>query len=291
MSLVMLNRDPKEDGHVLPYYPEKPVRCFQIKFYYVNGIKTDPPAHRKVAELVAEATESVVTGIYNLTEGYFWDLIQCVGDWKSIVKSQIGEDGFFKDRLSQSAINAIGNVSMTGRQYQPFLHALRDAFVAPDEILPSNKNVEKVRSSLTRNKASLSLFDELTKDLDLPQIVVAHSQGNLITSFTLWAIQALYGSRGLKNIQIRSISSPSPTWPRGINHQIKVYGQRDDPVTWLDPKNWTGNRSQGYWDNFLPKDPAKYAKSGGIAAHDVEMNIRTTSLYKRLQMDAGLVAK
>ena len=67
-----------------------------------------------------------------------------------------------------------------------------------------------------------------------------------------------------------------------------MYGQRDDPVTWFDLKNLTGNRSEGYWDVYFPKDPSGYLKSGGIAAHDSKYNLKKTSLYRRLRDDAGL---
>jgi hypothetical protein len=282
------NQPPYGDGDVKYFFPDQLPYRSGTQFYYVNGIKTTPAGHQAIAELIANITESTVCGIYNLTNGMAADLKQCLGDWVRIVSNQIGEEGFFRDRLSQSAINALASVSIPARLSAPWLHAMRDAFIAPVEIMAGSKSDEKIRAALKRNEASYSLYDELTKRLGASQIVVAHSQGNLITSFALWGIQAVYGSQGLANIQVRSISSPSPAWPRGINHQIKVYGQSDDPVTWADPKNLTGNRSAGDWSQFRSKSPIEYLKSGGIAAHDADYNINQTNLYRRLRADAGI---
>lgn len=283
------NTNPTYDGHVLSYWPEASPRGLAKKFYYVNGINTDPKTHRIVAEIIANITQSRVTGIYNATGGTMVDLTQCVGDWINIFRSQVGEQGFFQDRLSQSAIDRLSSISTTIANLSPFAHAMREAHIAPDEIART-RSLKSMRKALKRNLASLSLFDQITRNLDARQIIVAHSQGNLITSFALWGVQAVYGSRALSKLQIRSISSPSPAWPRGINHRIKVYGQRDDPVTWFDPKNWTGNRSAGFWANFFGKDPVGYVKSGGIAAHSAEYNIIKTSLYRRLRADAGIAS-
>lgn len=282
--------DPVADGQVTQFPPPdgKRARNLATKFYYVNGINTTGSAHRITATVIADIVEDEVTGIYNLTNGMLADLSQCVGDWINIVRSQLGEQGFFRDRLTQSMITTLAGISLPMRLSSPYLHAMREAYVAPAEIQPRTEAIEEIRKSLARNQASLSLFDELRQDLGRSQIVIAHSQGNLITSFTLWALQAVYGTAGLQNLQIRSISSPSPAWPRGINHRIKVYGQKDDPVTLADPKNWSGNRSLGFWDRFVTKSPGQYVKSGGIAAHDVEYNIKQTSLADRLRDDAGL---
>jgi len=35
----------------------------------MNGVRTDPAEHVKIAKLIAEITESRVRGIYNQTEG------------------------------------------------------------------------------------------------------------------------------------------------------------------------------------------------------------------------------
>ncbi|MEM7783567.1 MAG: hypothetical protein AAF939_02095 [Planctomycetota bacterium] len=281
------NSPPTYDGDTKVYLPDRPPRKGTHRFIYVNGIDTSPIGHQAVAEIIANITQHPVTGIYNETNGMLNDLKQCVGDWLNIVQRQIGEHGFLRDRLTQSMIDKLSKVNFQFHFWAPYAHALREAYIAPDQI-PATHTISAMQKALSRNLASLALFDELRQHLDRPQIVVAHSQGNLITSFALWGLQAVYGSLGLANLQIRSISSPAPAWPRGINHQIKVYGQKDDPVTWCDPKNWSGNRSAGFWETFFRKSPGKYIKSGGIAAHSVEYNIYQTSLFKRLRADAGI---
>lgn len=280
------NPVPRSDGDVLEYRFSKQSKRLQTKFLYVNGINTTPEAHQNIAILISSITGTPVTGVYNATDGMLGDLKQCVGDWIRIFGSQIGEAGYFRDRLSESLINRLSSITIGGEISAPYLHALREAWIAPAQIKPTQTHVDTVRKSLRRNLASLSLFDELTRNLTQPKIVVAHSQGNLVTSFTLWAIQALYGTAGLTNLQIRSISSPSPAWPRGINHRIKVYGQMDDLVTWCDPKNWLGARSKGFWRIYFGDNPKDLRGGKAIAPHDVRYNIERTSLAKRLRSDA-----
>jgi hypothetical protein len=290
----MTNRTPTEDGQLVEFKPTD--KCYAslrtaADFYYVNGIATTGEVHQQTAETIANITESLCRGIYNRTSGMGADLFQCSGDWLYIFRSQLGEEGFLSDRLSQAAINSITSIFSSMRHANPFLHAIREAWIAPSHIQPKRKKVlDTIRDALRRNPASLRLFDELGRCSVRPQIVVAHSQGNLITSSAVWALQAAYGSRALANIHIRSISSPAPAWPRGINNRIKVYGQKDDIVTMFDPKNLTGNRSPGSWGFFSPKAPVEYVKTGSIAAHDVEYNIFQTNLARRLRNDAGIQA-
>lgn len=281
-----LNRDPSFDGDTPSYYPIARSYSVAPRFYYVNGIRTDKRTHRFTAEFVANLTRSRVTGVYNATSGTAGDLWQCAGDWVNVVGSQLIEEGFWADRLAQAGINA-QSLTALGK-YRSILHLLREVVISPKEIQGDLTKDYAVRKSLARNKASQSLYSWLTKYQKQKQIIVAHSQGNLVTSFALWGIQTVYGTAGLKNIYVRSISSPSPTWPRGINNRIKVYGQNDDPVTWFDPKNWLGNKSAGFWDTYFPNNPIGYVKSGGIAAHDVRYNIINTSLARRLRDDAGI---
>lgn len=277
---------PRRDGSVQQYRFSKRTKGAQTQFYYVNGINTTPEAHQNIAVLISSITNTPVTGVYNATNGMLGDLKQCMGDWIRIFGSQIGEEGFFRDRLSESAINNLAGTSAGGRVSAPYLNALREAWIAPSELQPKKKNVDAVRKGLQRNAASLALFDQITRNIKRPKVIVAHSQGNLVTSFTLWAVQSLYGTQGLSNLQIRSISSPSPAWPRGINHRIKVYGQKDDLVTWCDPKNWIGARSAGFWRIYFGDNPKDLRDGKVIAPHDVKYNIERTSLAKRLRSDA-----
>ncbi|QDV45644.1 hypothetical protein Enr13x_55230 [Stieleria neptunia] len=277
---------PKGDGSVQEYRFSKQLKKIRTQFLYVNGINTPPDVHQNIAILISSITKTPVTGVYNATDGMLGDLKQCVGDWVRIFGSQIGEEGFFSDRLSESAINKIAGTSVAGRISAPYLHALREAWIAPSEIKPAKKTVDEVRKGLRRNAAALSLFDEITRNLNRPKIIIAHSQGNLVTSFALWAVQALYGTKGMSNLQVRSISSPSPAWPRGINHRIKVYGQKDDLVTWCDPKNWIGARSAGFWRIYFGDNPKEIRGGNVIAPHDVKYNLERTSLARRLRSDA-----
>jgi hypothetical protein len=285
------NAFPSADGEVREYRPTQgTMRQNSVRFYYVNGIRTPGWAHREIATLVANIVQTPVTGIYNLSDGFGGDLGQCLGDSIHIALSQMKEPGFWRDRLTQAAIGQVSSVVPGGKSAGPALQAMREAKVAPKKIGPEGITLQQARDGLVRNPASLSLFDQLNAHLWQKQIVIAHSQGNLITSFALWALQALKGSDGLARIEIRSISSPAPAWPRGVNGRVKVYGQLDDLVTLFDPKNWTGNRSQGDWGVYFTKNPLSYVSSGTLDAHDVKYNMENTSLGRRLRADAGIAA-
>ena len=66
------------DGSVRMYLPRSRSSRRGPRFYYVNGIRTSPEEHIKIAELIAEITESAVWGVYNQTEGMANDLLQCL---------------------------------------------------------------------------------------------------------------------------------------------------------------------------------------------------------------------
>ncbi len=279
---------PLKDGDIKPYHPGNAPGRKSPMFYYVNGIMTDETTHIATCELLAGITESVVYGVYNQSDKFGNDFMQCIGDWVYIFRNQLREEGFWQDRLAQSFIGKLKYMNPFASDY---LNLLREVHLAPSDIKAKAKSLEKLQKVLSRNPSTLKLFDRLRKNSDRKQIVIAHSQGNLITSSALWALQAYAGSNALRNIEVRSISSPAPAWPRGINHKIKVYGQKDDLVTLADPKNWTFNRSEGFWDVYFFKNPERLKKPNlgtPIEPHDVGYNIANTSLAQRLKLDAGL---
>jgi hypothetical protein len=123
------------------------------------------------------------------------------------------------------------------------------------------------------------------------QVIIAHSQGNLITADALWAMVLAFGEDSLAAMQVYSLASPSPAWPLGIRHHRKVYGHTNDLVTLFDPHNWTAltgrlangkfGRTAGDWRQFGP------SARPGLAGHDVGRNI-ALNFSKTIRRDLGL---
>jgi hypothetical protein len=107
--------------------------------------------------------------------------------------------------------------------------------------------------------------------------------GSALGTFDGWALQTVHGAGGLQNLRVYSISSPVPAWPAGINFRIKVYGHKNDLVTYADPKNLLGRRSAGdnerqHGQSLLP----------GIDPHDISVNFFGTNFVSRIRSDLGL---
>lgn len=48
--------------------------------FYTNGMNSPIDHHATLLQKVADATHTKVIGVHNATEGYFFDLVQCLGD-------------------------------------------------------------------------------------------------------------------------------------------------------------------------------------------------------------------
>lgn len=102
-----------------------------------------------------------------------------------------------------------------------------------------------------------------------PLCIVAHSQGNLITSNALMFYSEMVKKHQLNhpNIRVFAIASPAPSWPTNSFIRVRNYWHRHDPVTalsmWrnmrgsnkgegavLDEESWFRlHRINGYLDN------------------------------------------
>lgn len=246
---------------------------------YVNGIQTTGDEHQATAVMLSELTQRSVFGVYNATGGmgkigFVLDLLQCGDDWIGSTSQQLMEFGF-------SAVNRIADgfkrfTGIGGSDPTEIGRKLREQFTYQQRVAFFTAYLAG------KNRATASLFDLLIRHSGERILIVAHSQGNLITSNALWALQAVSGPSALSNLQIYSLASPSPSWPQGINFRIKVYGHSNDLVTLSDPKNLLGRRSAGDWRQFGGNNKV------GIDGHPVKINIYETNFAKRIRSDVGV---
>ena len=181
------------------------------RILYVNGMQTDGPTHAMTAATISLLTERPVTGIFNSTRGFLRDGLQSAKDWKQNAKARAASN------------------SLTPNQNVPDnqVEQLADDIIAKARIW---------------NKATPKLFKILMQNIKSRQVIVAHSQGNLITSNALFVVQDALGSQALKNIRVYSLASPSPGWPLGLRHTNGGGGRQEnafmnDFVALLRPHN------------------------------------------------------
>ncbi len=157
---------------------------------------------------------TVVEAVKEYGRAFFsgsFDLLQCVQDWCRIM-----------------------GLTIQKGLWQPLGQALPDLVYQIMLII------------LSPNPAAKALFmDFYSCGTRYP--IVAHSQGNLVTSSALHCL-SLFNSVGkslLQGVIVFALASPSPTWPAGI--AVKTYKHTDDPVTWFglssNRNGWKGRNS------------------------------------------------
>ena len=279
---------PMSDGEVTAYQEEGGFSATP-RIYYVNGIQTTGSSHATTARVLSILTEHTIIGVYNKTAGMVvglpGDLLHCLADWADGVKGKLMEKA---DPILNSALNGVKGffhkrLGIGGGDPIDLAHSLRG-------MVPPHVRVALIENYLaTSNRATASLFAELSRNLGGPQWIVAHSQGNLITANALWAMVIAHGESSLENMKVYSLASPSPAWPMGIRGgRRKVYGHEDDVVTFADPHNWTFitrriadgkyGRTAGDWRMF---------GQVGIGGHDIKLNMLLNFAY-RIRSDLGL---
>ena len=245
---------------------------------YVNGMQTDGRTHAKTAALLSLVTERSVFGIYNRTQGFVVDGLQSGLDYIQ---------------------NAVGRGSRNS--------------LTPDRKVPAHEvpklAEEIIAKSTVWNKATPALLRTLMRNIKSRQLIVAHSQGNLITSNALFVLQNALGSQALQNIRVYSLASPSPGWPLGLRHTNGGGGRQEnafmnDLVALLRPHNALKKTKE-----FLTASPSLQAKltgmmvpdiqnagdfrtlkgggTVGLAAHDIQKNM-ALNFVKSIRSDVGL---
>jgi hypothetical protein len=186
-----------------------------------------------------------------------------------------------------SAVDSVVNFVRAKKGLPP-----RDPTSVADAIrqrIPQERRVAFIEGCLkTYNKATASLFHQLRTHGDR-QIIIAHSQGNLITADALWSMVIAFGEQSLASMQVFSLASPAPAWPLGIRYKRKVYGHTNDLVTLSDPHNWTFITSR-IADGKFGRTAGDWRKYGtrvlpGLDGHDVNRNIAlnfSTTIRKHL---------
>jgi hypothetical protein len=235
--------------------------------YFVNGIRVLPRNHAITACYLSLLIERPVVGIYNATaglvKGLVVDLVQSLLDYTQNAGARLS---------SKSNLNKAPKVA--DEKIPDFLKSLETKYVV-------------------WNQATLSLFKELIKNRHQQQLIIAHSQGNLITSNALFVMEDVLGSAGLQKVRVYSLASPAPAWPLGLRKPYGGGGRQDnafmnDLVALLRPHNLAKKVGIGKFQNA--GDFRTHQKSGSIALapHDTSEIIATLNFLKSIRGDLGL---
>lgn len=177
------------------------------KIIYVNGMNNTGGDHRDSSWFLSYIQLCPVIGLFNKTDGGFTDLIQCLTD--------------------KLTIQAMAPIPGTPKMVFRALLKVEEALVGHPQD-PATSMYRYLQS----NPATASLFKLLRspEGKDLP--IYAHSQGNLILSNALQAIEIVDGSKAIKGREVHSYGSPTIVWPSGLNHYVNAF--TFDPVAMLD---------------------------------------------------------
>lgn len=258
---------PDEDGQVNLYNLANSTETTP-RVYFVNGIRVLPKVHAVTAAYLSLLIEHPVWGIYNATAGVgiagsLVDVLQCLLDYTEDAAARL-----------TSRRNLNKPPAVTEEKVPEFLDGVD-------------------RKYIVWNKATLALFKQLVKNRHDQQLIVAHSQGNLITSNALFVLEDVLGSAGLRKIRVYSLASPAPAWPLGLRTTYGGGGRQDnafmnDLVSLLRPHNLAAKVGVGMFQNAgdFRTDP----KSGpvSIGPHDTDRIIGTLNFLKSIRGDLGL---
>ncbi|MEM6472072.1 MAG: hypothetical protein AAF802_21100 [Planctomycetota bacterium] len=251
---------PKRDGDVNVYNLSEST-VFEPVIHYVNGIRVPGIDHALIAGLLSLLTERPIVGIYNKTNGALVDLGQCVLDYLQ---------------------NATARLSSRQNLNRPEI---------PESQIPGLFE-RTMDNSVVWNTATAKLFQSLVTNRNRKQMIVAHSQGNLITANALFVLEDMLGARVLRNIRVYSLASPAPAWPLGIRRTNGGGGRQEnafmnDLVMLLRPHNFAAKVGITRFQN--EGDFRTHPGGGvvGIAAHDTKLNMALNFL-KSIRGDLGL---
>ncbi|MFO0937029.1 MAG: hypothetical protein U0798_11000 [Gemmataceae bacterium] len=262
---------PLFDGHVNRYnFGKSSVPIPRI--YFVNGIRVTNRSHARNATYLSMLIERPVWGVYNATWGLDTlgstaDFAQCLLDYTKIIMDKFG--------------------STVSYPKPPKIPADK-----VDEFL---SNVEK--KNIVWNRATLQLFKQLVRHRHQEQKIIAHSQGNLITSNALFVLEDVLGSASLKNIRVYSLASPAPAWPMGLRHTHGGGGRQDnlftnDLVALFRPHNLAKKIGIGSFKNSQGSIRTDHnAPPVSILPHDIGLNITATNFLSSIRKDLGISDK
>ena len=262
MSVIV----PSGDGEINQYNLTRS-SAHTPRIYFVNGIRVNGRDHALTASLLSLLTERPIWGVYNRTagsvSGLVLDLAQSAFDYLQNTGARAGSSALTPDR----------NISD------------RDIQRVIDDVL--NKSV-------IWNQATASLFKSLVKNRHSMQMIVAHSQGNLITSNALFVMEKTLGSSALQRVRVYSLASPAPGWPLGLRITNGGGGRQEnafmnDMVALLRPHNIAAKvgitRYQNAGDFRTHKDAMKVS----LTPHDTNLNIALNFLQS-IRNDIGITS-
>lgn len=164
---------------------------------------------------------------------------------------------------------------------------------ALNRVIPTSYMIPFLESILGEyNPATVSLFRQLRERVYERQMIVCHSQGNLVTSNALWAMVIAFGESSLQNISVYSLAPPTPVWPYGLRGRRKVYAYTNDPVTFCDPHNWSF-LTEHFANGKFKRTAGDWRQLGAFwiptfDAHDVHKIIQNTNFTNSIRRDLGL---
>lgn len=232
------------------------------RIYYVNGIRVPPRNHTVTASLLSVLTERPVNGVYNKTSGALLDLAQCGLDYLQ---------------------NATARTSSSQNLNRP-------PVVSDDEVNAALRRM--VSNSIVWNNATFQLFRSLVEHRRTNQMIIAHSQGNLITSNALFVLEDLLGASALRNIRVYSLASPAPAWPLGLRKTNGGGGRQEnafmnDLVMLLRPHNLAAKFGIRRFQNEGDFRTHEGSGAVSITPHDTNLNIALNFLLS-IRGDLGL---
>lgn len=255
---------PHDDGEVNVYNLGN-AGSSTARVYFVNGIRVSGRDHAVTAGLLSLLIESPVLGVYNRTagaiSGLVFDVAQCVLDYTQ---------------------NATARFSSRRNLERP---------PVPDAEVP--ELLRKVKqNSVVWNTATVRLFEELVLHRHMPQMVVAHSQGNLITSNALFVLEDMLGASALRNIRVYSLASPAPAWPLGLRRTHGGGGRQEnafmnDFVALLRPHNLAAKLGANRFQNSGDFRTHPGSSAVSLSPHDVQRNMAMNFLQS-IRSDLGL---
>lgn len=257
---------PTRDGEVNEYNLTNST-VTNPRVHFVNGIRVVGREHAVTAAYLSLLIERPVWGVYNKTAGVLVgslvDLGQCLLDYAQNAAARLGSRG--------------------NRDKPPRV---------PDHEIPAFLS-RLNRDYVVWNQATRELFRQLVLHKGQRQLIVAHSQGNLITSNALFVLEDVFGSAVLQNIRVYSLASPSPAWPLGLRVTNGGGGRQDnafmnDLVSLLRPHNLAAKVGVSRFQNA--GDFRTLAGSGpvALAPHATGAIIETLNFLKSIRGDLGL---
>jgi hypothetical protein len=243
---------------------------------YINGMNTSPFAHKQAAVALSDLVNAQVLGVYNRSDGFAGDLAQCADEYADLVVNALANAS---EKASAAALR-IGSEAFS--RAVPFPGQVKNSGAAAASVVDSVE-LPPVTDYLW-NPATYALWNLLAHHVShWPHAaisIVAHSQGNLITSSALFMHKYSRAVKGIgtpRPIHVYALASPSPVWPSISQLMVRTYTYSDDPITWLSLgrsyRGTVGFSGAGSFDL--------------LAAHDVLGYLRNSRLSRDLRLELG----